>query len=640
MSITTQPPLRVAIIHSGTTAAVQPDPFHHPMAVAYAQAHCVMAGLPFALLSEDMACDAERLTEFGAVVAPAWSHSRTGTANAFSRAVHKVRSHRPLGIVAIGDLLAELTAGDARTFSTMQPIRALFGFRRIHTLRGGSIDVHRVVHTHAVLPPVAGDGPILRLERVEAPVYTTVSRDENTTLLAYRLGSLEFPAVIAGSRGGRNVFFSDHQLCTRLGNLWRAIRWAVLGDRPPATLVNTREVFLFATRFDMDQSADASDLERVEKASVDLLVQWRQEREFVASCYINTVDPVEGTEVDWQVTGPLWRRLGDLDYEIGSHSRSHPYDTAALDDAAIDSEFMDSAREISDRIARPVTGVAIPGNPEPLSLIDRLDRDFRHVSGRVASLGTAFPGGYGWLHPDHRIVYFFPGLVPDFTLVHWEGRSSDQAAQSWLDDTAEFLDKGCAPLVHCLWHDYGPVEGEARYERGMYQRLLDFAASRGAEFVNLSDAERRFRAIAGATFETSIRDGFTRVRVSGRDLGRCALRLGDGYGESSVGEWYAFDRERILLAESGASFTLDTTHDRAPVTRITRLAPRTTLLDVHGDGRRVEFTIEGGGEVVVWLAADGPAAVEAPSAKVRREGRTVRLLFPRPGTHEASVGPA
>jgi peptidoglycan/xylan/chitin deacetylase (PgdA/CDA1 family) len=89
-----------------------------------------------------------------------------------------------------------------------------------------------------------------------------------------------------------------------------------------------------------------------------------------------------------ELTAMTWDDLGELaelGWEIGSHSRTHPFLTS-LDDDALAMELRESREECATRIGRPVTAIAYPYG----DVDDRVQERTRHA-GYEAAAALAWP---------------------------------------------------------------------------------------------------------------------------------------------------------------------------------------------------------------------------------------------------------
>jgi peptidoglycan/xylan/chitin deacetylase (PgdA/CDA1 family) len=458
---------------------------------------------------------------------------------------------------------------------------------------------------------------------------------------ALRSGDRRAPAILARENPGRGVHFAAPEILCAGNLLWRAIRWVVHGETGPCALRLSRHRSLFSIRFDMDMSKYANDNPGVCTALYRHLQDWRRRFGLVASCYINIgCDQHKGEYTDWTVSGPIYTRFQSLGNEIGTHSYSHPFKTGELTDAELDFEFLESKRVIEQQLGVAVRGAAVPGGTEPARVSQKLNHRLDYLSGRYSGVDGSYPGAIGFPTPDYRLLYLCYHLYSDYTLVEWHKKDAAQAESQWIADYERLLRNADQPVVHVLWHDYGPTIGaHAGYRVPMYENLARCAHRQQAEFVTVRDLEQRIRSFMETGFSIVSRtDALLRLEVRGERLGQFAVRAPDGKVIRSVSDWYAYDDRNVFLPRLGGDFSIALGATQAPLTHVHSLPMRAELVSVAGDGVNLSFVISGAGSVVVQLADDADYDVAADSAdEVVRSDCRMELRFARQGEHHARI---
>jgi hypothetical protein len=488
------------------------------------------------------------------------------------------------------------------------------------------------------------------------------------------LATMSFPddpnpwnAVLALANGGRIVHFANEQIMANGNLLWPALQWVIFGDTTPVGLKLTRNQSLFVSRTDMDQSMyhdqylvppDPLD-PPVEQPLLSLLGTWKSSYNYVGSYYINIGNNRAGGEyTDWIVAGPLYKQYLALGNEIGTHSYTHPDDTSTLTATQLQSEFQRSKTIIQNNLGITVYGAAVPGNPESLAVDKTLNSWFTYLSGRYANVGAGFTGGFGYLAPDYKMLYFSLNLWPDYTALVWYGWTSDATKVEWQNQYNTLLNHASQPIIHWLWHDYGPTTDLLKLgasssnldPTGLYTDTIAYAHDQGTEFATAADVSQRLLSYRTAQVQVANVDANTLTAVvTASDVGKGALRVYDPRVITSVDAWYGYNEKEVFLPTAGGVFTIHLgASPPDPVTRITSLPMRAELKSLTGDGKTVWFTLVGEGQVVLSLPPDSTAAAVScvpPASDVSFNSSsssspaTVVLTLASAGTYNVSVSP-
>ena len=122
------------------------------------------------------------------------------------------------------------------------------------------------------------------------------------------------------------------------------------------------------------------------------------------------------------------------------------------------------------------------------------------------------------------------------------------------------------------------------------------------------------------------------------DLGAMALDVVNGGTEviQNVTNWYAYNAQELFLPANGGSFTINLGTTQDDVTHIASLPMRGDLLSVTGDGRNLNFSMVGDGNVLIDLnGTDTPLVTGATI--VSQVGDQLTLGLSGLGQHDVSV---
>ncbi len=620
------------------------------------QHQAMMAGIPFDVLSEADLIGISDYSEYSALILLPMAYATDATAVATAL---QAASRNGVGLIG-GGLIISL--------EVMQP---LFGIRSI-TYRSGVPATITAVKNDDMTSLVMknyDDGEEIRqydtiwlnyyeintedtdlqasatLADVTAGISETVYLDlgDNSGELTPMTTVTEetYGAAFATEKGGRNIYFINDQIMADTNLVWQALRWVVYGDDTPVALKMGRSDSIFVSRNDMDSSMYSDELDATVVPLLDLLKTWKERYNFVGSYYINIGnDPSNEIYTDWNKSGPLYRNYIALGNEIGTHSYTHPDYTSTLTSEELKFEFYDSMLEIEAGLGTQVTGAAIPGNAETLEVDWELNNYFEYISGRWSSLGAGYPGAFGYLTPDYDMLYFSLNMLPDYTLIVWQQNTPAQATQIWAEQYTDLLKHASQPIMHWLWHDYGPTSGVSSvppYTVEMFENTIALAYNKGSEFATADDIQKRIVALQAADLEASGSNTVT-VDLTAQNVGQFSLELDSDSTITAVENWYAYDDDQVFIPQTGGHFVIHQGGEQSQVTRIVSLPMRAKLISTAGDGTALSFVLEGEGTVSVELAPDllnGYSATGADSTVLSEN--ILEMKFNQAGTHTANI---
>jgi serralysin len=617
--------VRVGIVYSDASANQFFDRFSYSQLFMAMQHQAMMAGIPFDVLSENDLISGANLTDYSALIILPMQYAANETAviTALTNA-----SQSGVGIITGGILLSA------------QAMEDLLGVR----YTGWIGDMPAVVNagnvSHPVMRHYQTNEQIIQYATAWLNFYEPVEPANSTILANASVNGEVHGAVFATVHGGRNVYFVNDQIMGDTNLVWQALRWVVYGDNTPVGIKMGRNRSIFVSRNDMDSSMYFDGLAATDIPLLDLLETWKQRYNFVGSYYINIGNnPAAGEYTDWSVSTPLFHSYLQLGNEIGTHSYTHPDFTTDLTAAQLEFEFNQSMLEIEANLGIEVTGAAIPGNPETLEVDGQLNPYFEYISGRYSNVGSGYPGAFGYLTPDYSMLYFSLNLSPDYTLIEWLGNTPAQATQIWADQYAALMSHASQPIVHWLWHDYGPTEGTAGglYSVAMYEDTIAMASSNGSEFATADDIQKRIMALQSVALDVTENDVIT-ADISAADIGQFSLELDSDRVIANVDGWYAYDDDQVFMPQNGGRFVIHQGTTPSQVTHIVSLPMRSKLISLTGDGNALEFSFNGEGIVAIEL---NPAVVDHYQVQgadgTTLSGNTLQLQFNQSGIHSAAV---
>ncbi|MBI4870195.1 MAG: cadherin [Candidatus Riflebacteria bacterium] len=639
----TDPTKRVGIVFSQVNAGKFHDAFSYSQLVMALQHQSMMAGLPFDVLEDSSLENLENLVNYDVLVLPYMAHVEATKLARISETLTAAVHAYHIGLMAAGNLLTNDSGGIPLPGDSYSRQRSLLGVGPV-AFQGPVASVVRATDvSHPVMRGYTAGETILTYDSIWYGTYVPQPGVSSWMLAAHETGGAQHPAATATYTGGRNVFFSNEQVMAD-GNLaWSALRWIVHGDSVPVGLKMGREKSLFCSRNDMDQSMYFDEFQETERPLLQLITRWKDQYDFVGSYYINVGNaPAAGERTDWTLSGPLYRSYLALGNEIGTHSYTHPDYTSQLTDQQLDFEFRQSKEVISAGVPTDVRGAAIPGNPETLAVNKAIMPHFTYVSGRYSAKGSGYPGAFGTLAPGITGTYFCLNMLPDFTLIEFQKQTAEQAEQVWSQEYDALTTHANLPIIHWMWHDYGPtIAVPDGYSVAMYENLIAKARNAGAEFVTGRDLARRIAALRSSGVKLTQKGNILSAEVRGSDLGSFALEVDSSQVIKKVAHWYAYDGRKLFLPLQGRRFEVELGSTPDPVTRITRLPMRAQLMSLEGDGVKLNFGFVGQGTVRVALGNVGPKGVTVTGADSHQvEGSTLTLQFATDTMHTVKIAPA
>ena len=681
----TQLEKRVAIVYSASTA----DNFwggnqHKAYAQLYAsvQHQVMMAGIPYDLIHEEALADYTNLIEYDALILPAYSHvdmdvlvpSDFDTLTQLENSLNRIVYNYGIGLITAGDLMTNDRNGVPISVNTYRRQENLLGLHL--TMWGGptTYTLQAADISHPVMGDYTADELLITYPNGYYSAYGPFLSQPVDTLASIIVAGVPYNGMVATQTGGRNIHFGTPQWLADRNLLWRAVQWVVYGEEMAVELQLGRFASLFVSRNDMDQSQFVDEVPQViGPLYTDYLVDWKNNYNFVGSfylnigadlppddpaCYVgaplvaNPTYPGSLACTDWDLSRPLYLDYLALGHEIGSHSYTHlpatlyptsPDSLDGLTPAERLFELRDSMDVLASGLSIPIVGVAQPGNPEALFVVEELDSAgyMDYFSGGYSSVGAGFPSAFGYLSPDHSTVYLAPNMTFDFTMIGYWGWTPAQAEAHWQTEFAHLTTHGSQPIVHWPWHDYSLTQELGSYSEAMYTSLLNTAYTADTEFTTAADTAERIAAFRTASLTTSdlSASGEITATVAGSNLGRGSLKLETGGQQiAHVDGWYAYHGDHIFLPPNGGTFRAQLGSTADSVTHITHLPMRAELVSLVGDGTELTYTFNGQGAVILELNIPENGQLQHEGAdSVALVGNTFTMLFDSDGPHTGRV---
>ncbi len=630
---------RIAIVHSNSTKLNYYDPFAYNQLFASVQFQAVMAGLPFDLLSEEELTVAD-LSAYDAVLLPLFSHVKAENREPVRNALLAAQQ-AGTGIVTSGEFMGLKDDGEAYTdYSRM--MEEVLGVQPVEFLSAVASLVTVSNNQHPATSDYSVGEQLVAYDELWFAHYEPLDSEQSTVLTTVSASDTDYTGAQIIDRVGKVVHFANEQVMADNNLLWSVLQWIVYGDLPPVTLQLSRNESIFIGRNDMDLAMFPGELPGVHIPLLDLVRDWKQDYDFVSSYYIDIGnDPATGQFTDWTVSTPLYTEYMALGNEFGTHSWTHPHYVSTLTEEQIEFEFNQSKAEISTQLGVPVTGGAVPGNPEPLAVVEQLNQWFDYFSGRSGEVGIGYPNAFGFLEPQHDMFYFSLNMTADFELIDVLNKTPAQSLDIWRSQIDQLSVHSPQPVFHWLWHDYGPTKqtDAGFYSKEMFEQTIAYAQSLGTEFTTLSNLNERMRTFGNTRLSVGA-DSAIEANVDTVGVGQFALKLGAGNTIRSVANWYAYDDDQVFLADEGGNYQISIGPTADPVTRISKLPMRARLLTVTGDGDEIDFSFNGQGELTVVLSADmvGNATVTGADSFTEEDGE-LTLTFENDVTHTVTVTP-
>lgn len=599
-SVFAQPDKRIGIVYSEPSANQFYDKFAYSQLYMAMQHQARMAGIPYDLLSEDDLTSITNLTAYDALIIPSMQYVTASKLSAIEATLNQAVFNYGIGLVVSGNLMTNSESGGQLAGDAYSRMKQWLGVSYADSASGVAMKIRANDISHPVMRDYSAGELILNYDQIWFDSFQSVAGQSANVLATLEVGAQSYNGVIATQTGGHNVHFANYQLLGDTNLVWSSLQWVVYGDELPVGLKLSRQNSIFIARNDMDSSMYPSLLSTNIIPLYNLLTDWKTEFNFVGSYYINIGnDPASGM-YNWGISGPVFSDYISLGNEIGTHSWTHPFYTSNLSSIELEFEFNQSRMEIGSRLGIDVIGAAIPGNPESLAVDQQIEAYFDYVSGRSGVVGDGYPGAIGRMWPGANMIYFSLNMSPDYTLIEYLGHSSSEAELIWQDEYYGILRHASQPVIHWMWHDYGPVSGGNNYSLAMYANTIAMAHANGSEFVTLADLYDRINAHEAATLTVTGANPVT-ASVNANGVGQFSLMVQSDQIISQVDNWYAYDDDQIFLPDDGGQFIFQMGDNQVDVTRITALPMRARLMTLSGNGTELAFSFEGAGTVSVHL---------------------------------------
>ncbi|MBD2546368.1 polysaccharide deacetylase family protein [Planktothricoides raciborskii] len=651
LPVTTDSDRKIGIVFSQTSANNYFDQKAYSQLFMAMQYQAMQSGIPFDILTEDDLTDLNKIVNYDALVFPSFRNVKTSQLSAIEKNLDDAVYKYGIGLITAGDFLTndennQSLPGNAYT-RMQRLLNVSYTGNTPGVIQNTPTQIIANDVTHPVMQNYASGEVIRSYDKLFVNEYGVYNNqfNQNSVLANQQVNGQNYSAVLATQTGGRNVHFSSESLMGDNNLVWEALQWAVLDKQPGVRLNMSREASIFLSRTDMDQSAFAEEVTVVDDGLLDILEQWKQNYNFVGSNYINLGNnPDNGEYTDWEVSGPIYQQYLELGNEIGTHSYTHPDYTNTLTPAQLEFEFNQSKSIIQDNLGQLVpgftlTGSAIPGNPEPISVAQEIKQYLNYVSGGYSGVGAGYPGAFGFMFPDDpNFVYFSPNLSFDFTWIGFQKLNAQQAEAKWEAEYNGIKNHAAEPIFHWPWHDYGPTQAEPGYTPEMYSNFIVRAAQNGTEFVTGSELSDRIKSFEKSQLEINYIDPNTiNAKVVATDVGAFGLNV-EGKIQS-VNNWYAYDQDTVFLPGNGGDYTINLGETPQDVTRIVQLPMRAELVSVSGDGTNLQYVFKGAGNVVIDVKSDQPnlTAIAEGSDSSTFDGNLLTMTFDSEGEHTATV---
>lgn len=632
---------KVGIVYSETTANKFFDKKAYSQLFMSMQNQAMMAGIPFDLLKEDDLTDINKVVNYDALIFPSFRNVPTAKLGAIENTLKQAVYQGGLSLIAAGDFLTNDENGNALPGDPYQRMKQLLDIQRTGSLGPVNGVVKAVDITHPAMQGYTANEQITTYNGTYFSTFTGINKTP-TVLATEEVNGQSYNALVATQTGGRNLYFANEALMGDTNLLWQGLQWSVLNDKPKVGLHLTRNNSLFISRNDMDQSMYQEEVNLVDVPLYNILDDWKKKYNFVGSYYINVGNnQAQGEYTDWSVSGPLYKKYMALGNEIGTHSYTHPDNTSILTPSELEFQFNQSKSVIEQNLGNKVLGAAIPGNPEGLSVAQELEKYFPYITGAYSGVGAGYPNAFGFLNPDAKLVYFSPNITFDFTRIEFQKMTAAQTEAEWAKEYSGITSHASDPIIHWPWHDYGATEFGPGYIKDMYTNFIARAYNDKTEFATLADVQQRINTFEKTQlFLDSTGDTVTANVVANNDVGKFALDVNSNKVIKNVQNWYAYDNDSVFLPKVGGNFTINLGTGVDDVTHIVDLPMRSDLLSVTGDGKNLEFSLDGEGKVTVDL--DSQALLNSNLIVEGADSNTIngdilQLNFNSFGQHTAKI---
>lgn len=645
------------------------------------QHQAMMAGIGFDLLTENDLTRLDKLVNYDALIFPYASNVTQAQLAQIRKTLFTAVYRMGVGIITADNWLTNDENNAALPGDSYQIMKQLIGITRENGAGPVAVDLlandvsHPAMKGYSVNEPILSSANLNSYKNTWTSFFTAIPDQAGSILAKQNISGVGLkPGVIATTTGGRNVHFGSAGLMADGPLVWQALQWVVYGSQTPVGLKMGRNSNLFISRNDMDQSQEYGngfydDMGNVDVPLYDFLSQWKNTYNFVGSFYINIGNNPPDQQTVWNSTpptvydsAPLYKKYIALGNEIGTHSYTHPADTNLLTPTQLEFEFNQSMDQIAANLnptwkQQNIRGGAVPGMPEGLKAANNILQYLDYLSGGAATIGAGYPSAIGYLTPSQSKVYFSPNMTFDFTLIEYGVPTGNppvpvkmdaaQAEKFWAAEYDRLMNHAAQPIIHWPWHDYGPTSGTTPqsglgYSLAMFQNTIAKAFASGAEFTTVADAAQRISTFKQAKLSVTESANQVTATVNGNHVGQFALafNLPAGQKIQKVSNWYAYNDDKVFLADAGGAYSVFKGVTPDNVTHVIDLPMRATLLSVNGDGNNLNVSFEGEGRIKIALS-DNPSLFQINSdggaVSVNFVTRTATVNFANAGIHTLSV---
>lgn len=639
-TVTPASDMRIGIVFSETTAKAYFSETAYSQLFMSAQSQAIQAGIPFDILTENDLTDLNKLSHYDALVFPSFRNVPTDKVEAITHTLEMASKQLGIGLITAGEFMTNqpfvqggTVGGDPLPGDPYAQMKLLFDATRV-TGGTGNVVVNATDPTGLVLDHYANGQQVNSYTNVGWNAFQGYSSPGQTIATETINGGQVYSAALATQTGAaRNVLFSSEGVMADANMLQQAISYAANGTGLSVGLHLTRDSGIVAARVDMDQSQELEDVNPagatpgIYDKLLPILTQWKADYNFVGSFYLNVGNGTNDTGTEWPVSLPYYQALLALGNEIGSHSLTHPDNTNLLSAQQIQAEFQNSINILNSNIGIQITGAAVPGAPETLSVSQEIMKYVSdYLTGGYAAQGAGYPNAFGYLTPaDQSKIYFAPNTSFDFTLIEFQGKTVAQATAAWISEFDKLVANAQTPVIVWPWHDYGAADfvsgnptANSPYDISMFTSWIQHAVAANMEFVTLDDLAARMTAVKNATINTTVVGNTITTSVTGANVGNLSLDV-DRQGSlviQNVTGWYAYDNDSVFLPQNGGTYTIHLGAAADDVTHITDLPMRSVLMSLTGDGHNLAFSLQGEGKVVIDIANPGTKGVLVSGATI------------------------
>ncbi|WP_238298730.1 polysaccharide deacetylase family protein, partial [Methylobacterium soli] len=645
---------KVGIVYSATTAANYFSPTAYSQLFMAAQNQAAAAGVPYDLLTEADLTNLTKLAAYDTLIFPSFRNVPAANVAAITDTLTTLTKNYHVGLITAGDFMTNDANNAALPGDSYSRMKSLLDVSRVDGANAVNVNVTAAPTTNPVMAGYTANELIHQYNNISTSYFTSTD-GLGTTLANQNVNGVNQIAVMATQTGGRNVHFATDGMLADNNMLGHALDWTTQPTAgPDLSLHMSRNKAIVASRVDMDQAMETADVKPdsgpgIYDKLLPILTQWKQAYNFVGSYYIDIGNnPAEGQSTDWTLSKTYYNAMLAMGNEIGSHSYTHPEDTNILNPTQFQFEFQQSRQVIEQQLGLSGIGVAVPGAVETIATARQIAQYYPYMTGGASLIGAGYPGAIGYLTPaDTNAVYIAPNTSFDFTLVGFQKLTAAQAEAAWAKEWGALTAHSDLPVVVWPWHDYGPTNwltdaADAGYTTQMFTDFIARAAQAGSEFVTLADLAGRVASFEKSNLSYSFDAAANLLTATaasgGGSLGEFALDLGPGYTIRNVANWYAYDADSVFVPKAGGTFKIAVNGAADDVTHITKLADRSELLSLTGDGTNLAFSIVGEGHVLIDLKGGTGTTPQVSGATVASlTGEILDLQLTGLGQHDVSV---